>query len=149
MLGGGGRAVTISNVIIPFAPAINAVRVADSDVELYFLGIQKRESGTKGAAVMTFHILFVKNTDFRILVPGFRLMGGKILPPQAKLYRHTFDHFHCGIALRAMIYAGVNMFKESLPLDADIERATRPLVLTPELLVRYNTVKAPQEETIL
>lgn len=143
--------MNISNVIIPFAPAINAVRVADSDVELYFLGIQKRESksGSKGPGLMTFHILFVKNMDFRILVPGFRLFGGKIYPPQAKLYRATFDHFHCGIALRSLIWAGVNAFKGDLPLDKNIEKATGPMILTPDLLSRYNTIKSTEEETVL
>lgn len=143
--------MTVSSVIIPFAPAINAVRVADGDVELYFLGRQFREPkpGSKGAGYMTFHILFVKNTDFRILVPGFRLFAGKIYPPQAKLFRTTFDHFHCGIALRALIYAGVNSFKGGLNLDPDIEKATGPLILTPDLLSRYNTVKQLEEEKVL
>lgn len=143
--------MNITNVVIPFAPAINAVRVSDADLELYFLGIQKREpkSGSKGPGLMTFHILFVKNMDFRILVPGFRLCGGKIYPPQAKMYRATFDHFHCGIALRAMIYEGVNAFKGDLPLDKNIERATGPMVLTPDLLSRYNTIKSTEEETVL
>lgn len=141
----------VTNTIIQFAPAINAVRVADSDVELYFLGIQKREpkSGSKGPGLMTFHILFVKNMDFRILVPGFRLFGGKIYPPQAKMYRATFDHFHCGIALRAMIYEGVNAFKGDLTLDKNIEKATGPMILTPDLLSRYNTVKGLEEEKVL
>ena len=132
----------VTNALIPFAPEINAVRVADGDVEMYFLGRQHRKPkpGSKGAGYMTFHILFVKNMDFRIMVPGFRLFGGKIFPPQAKLFRATFDHFHCGIALRAMIHAGVNVFKGSLPLDADVERATKPLILTPDLLARYNKV---------
>jgi hypothetical protein len=137
----------VKNVIIPFAPAIIAVRVADGDVELYFLGVQSR-SGAKGP-VMTFHILFVKNMDFRILVPGFRLMGGKIFPPQARVYRATFDHFHCGIALRALIHAGVNAFRGDVPLDQNIEKATGPMILTPDLLSRYNTVKSQDEEKVL
>lgn len=143
--------MNITNVVIPFAPAINAVRVSDADVELYFLGIQKREpkSGSKGPGFMTFHILFVKNMDFRILVPGFRLFGGKIYPPQAKVYRATFDHFHCGIALRALIWAGVNAFRGDLPLDQNIEKATGPMVLTPDLLTRYNTIKDTEKETVL
>ena len=140
--------MTINNVVIPFAPEINALRVAEGDVELFFLGPQYRppkSPGSKSGAFMTFHILFVKNMDFRILVPGFRLLGGKIYPPQAKLYRTTFDHFHCGIALRTMIHAGVNVIKDRLSLEADIERATKPLVLTPDLLVRYNTIKRENE----
>jgi hypothetical protein len=142
--------MTITNVVIPFAPEINALRVAEGDVELFFLGPQYRpsKSGTKGA-FMTFHILFVKNMDFRILVPGFRLLGGKIYPPQAKLYRTTFDHFHCGIALRTMIHAGVNAFRGDVPLDQNIEKATGPMILTPDLLSRYNTVKSQDEEKVL
>jgi hypothetical protein len=142
----------VSNALVPFAPEVNAVRVTEGDTEMYFLGRQFRQPKTpsKAGGYMTFHILFVKNMDFRILVPGFRLMNGKILPPQAKMYRTTFDHFHCGIALRAMIHAGVNAFKGSLPLDADVERATKPLTLTPDLLVRYNKIiDEDKGETIL
>lgn len=139
----------ISNTIIPFAPEVNTIRVADGDTELYFLGRQFRlPKNARGPGYMTFHILFVRNMDFRILVPGFRLMNGRILPPQAKLFRMVFDHFYCGIALRTLIYTGINAFKERLPLDPSIEKATKALGLTPELLVQYNTIKE-KEETIL
>lgn len=142
--------MTIEHTLIPFAPEVNAVRVKNADNELYFLGRQFRApKGARGTGYMTFHILFVRPPDFRILIPGFRLMGGKIYPPQARLFRQVFDHFHCGIALRAMIHAGVNSFKDRLPLDAEVEKATKPLSLTPELLVRYNRILEEKEETVL
>lgn len=142
--------MNVSNTVIPFAPEVNALQVAEGDLQLYFLGRQFRApKNGRGTGYMIFHILFVKDTEFRILVPSFRLMGGKIYPPQARLFRNVFDHFHCGITLRAMIHAGVNSFKDRLPLEPNAEKATGPLVLTPDLLAEYNKITEDKGEVIL
>ena len=137
----------IEHVVVPFAPEINSLRVAEGSIELYFLGRQFRTpKNGRGGGYLIFNILFSKGPDFRILIPGFRLIGGKILPPQARLFRQIFDHFYAGKSLRDLIWAGVNSFKDRLPLEPDVERATRALNLTQDTLTRYNKILEEEKE---
>lgn len=139
--------INVRNTLVPFAPEVNAVHCVNRDQELYIIGATKRPSKA-GRTFLTFNVLFVIGPA-RLLVPGFRLVGGKIFPPQARLFRQTFDHFHAGVGLRELLYEGVKSIKEDIPL-LDFEAATKPLELTADLIKRYNTKGAvEQEKTVL
>lgn len=81
---------------IPFVPSINAEYVKTQNCEIYVFGL-KLQKTKKGADYQKFNLLILPGP---VLVPGMRVVGKKIFPPQVVAYRKLITQVFLGKELR-------------------------------------------------
>src|SRR5574337_1673411 len=81
---------------LPFKPSILAEHLKKENCDLYVFGV-KSERSKKGGEYKKFNLLI---TPGPILVPGMRLIGKKLFPPQVIVYRKLITQLYLGKEIR-------------------------------------------------
>ena len=102
-----------------------AVEASSENIKITLFGFKENKW------LIRFHVLL---SCPKVLIPGFRILNGNILPPQSDTdKKHVYSHFFAGNEFRELIYAGVQSYLTSVGKNDILnvyEDATRKFRLT-------------------
>lgn len=121
---------------LPFGTSIRAHYVVIDNTKIWVFGGKIKGEGKNKDKIYIFNVFF-EIGGVRLLTVGWRVAGGQIYGPQARVYRKVFDHIYCGASVRGAIY---EIVKQIMPKEIHLKvgkEATVPLFLGAETFDRF------------